>query len=81
MVCPDCGCVITTRPTCFIYDELDVWHGSGPELKEYTLQDGRMAREVVQAIPWSSGPVVFLCLEIDGEHKFTWSDEEIDNLG
>jgi len=35
--------------------------------------------EVVQAEPWSSGPVIFTCLEVDGERIGEWPQKEIDN--
>jgi hypothetical protein len=49
----------------------------GPPLCEYELTDGRTAREIVQVVPWSSGPCIFLCLEIDGQRKFEWFEHEI----
>lgn len=49
----------------------------GPSLYEYDLKDGRKAREIVQAVPWSSGPCIFLCLEIDGQRKLEWLESEI----
>jgi glutaredoxin len=49
----------------------------GPELYEYTLKDGKKLKEVVQAVPWSSGPCIFLCLELDGKQLCTWSEKEI----
>ena len=51
----------------------------GPMLHEYNLVGGKVAREVIQAVPWSSGPCIFMCLEIDGKRMFEWSQEEIDN--
>lgn len=51
----------------------------GPTLQEYTLKEGGVAREVVQASPWSSGPCIFLCLEIDGKRMFMWEEGEIQN--
>jgi len=35
-------------------------------------------REVVQCCPWSSGPVIFLCLEDDyGIRSFQWSRDDV----
>lgn len=51
----------------------------GPDLYEYQLKDGRVAREKVQDAPWSSGPCIFLCLEVDGERICEWPQEEIDH--
>ncbi len=51
-------------------------------LSRYTLPDGRVFDEFVQAEPWSSGPCYFIALK-DGEGnevaESLWSDEEIDN--
>ena len=52
----------------------------GPDLLRYTLQDGRKFCEIVQAVPWSSGPCIFLCLEdADGKRYGEWTEEEINN--
>jgi len=51
----------------------------GPHLQEYTTTEGKKVREVVQAAPWSSGPVIFLCLEIDGEQMFRWPEDKVNN--
>ena len=49
-------------------------------LMKYTLNDETKVKEVVQASPWSSGPVIFLCLEKEnGERMFEWPQEEIDH--
>lgn len=51
--------------------------GDGPPLYEYELTDGRVAREIVQSVPWSSGPCIFLCLTVDGQRKCEWFESEI----
>jgi len=48
-------------------------------LSTFRLRDGRIAKEVVQAEPWSSGPVIFTCLEVEGLRVGEWSQEAIDN--
>ena len=45
-------------------------------LKEYTLIDGRKAKEFVQYEPWSSGPMIFLKLLIDDGTQFYWTPKE-----
>ena len=51
----------------------------GPHLREHSMQNGDIVREVVQCAPWASGPCIFLCLEKeDGSRLFEWSDEEIE---
>lgn len=38
----------------------------------------RVYNEVVQDSPWSSGPVIFCCLECEGKPLFEWvQDEEV----
>ena len=49
-------------------------------LNRYTLQDGRVFTEAVQAEPWSSGPCFFLALQDEhGEWvpESLWSENEI----
>jgi len=81
VVCPKCGEVISTKK--HIVKQTDVtacgMFDDGPILNTYQLQDGSRIREIVQAIPWSSGPCIFLCLEkTDGTRMFEWPQEEID---
>jgi hypothetical protein len=54
----------------------------GPNLYAYNLGEQGEWKEVVQCAPWSSGPVIFLCLEnrFSGERIFQYSQEEIDEL-
>ncbi len=46
-------------------------------LLEYRLRDGSVVREIEQCSPWSSGPVIFYCLEKGGKQISRWSDQEI----
>jgi hypothetical protein len=50
-------------------------------LYSYELTNGSIVREVEQASPWSSGPVIFTCLE-DGQGKKIgeWTDREIKDI-
>ena len=51
----------------------------GPDLEEYLLPNGEVFREEVQCTPWSSGPMIFLRLvQVGGDKKFEWSQEDID---
>lgn len=55
-------------------------YDDGPGLFEYTLKDGKKVKEVIQAVPWSSGPCIFMALEDEkGKRLFEWSQEDIDN--
>jgi hypothetical protein len=53
------------------------WGAVGaPQLYEYTFSNGTIAREVVQTFDSLRIPEVFLCLEVDGERRFTWRGSE-----
>lgn len=64
-------------------EHVDSFYGDGPTLHTYGASViGRevKVKEVIQAEPWSSGPVCFLCLELeDGTRIGEWSEEEINN--
>jgi len=77
VVCPKCGEVISTKQDSKEYAFEDMFYGAGPCLREYRLNDGRVAREVVQTAPWDGGPMAFFCLEIDGKREFEWTEDEI----
>jgi len=49
----------------------------GPNLYEYKLRNGSVAKEMVQEVPWSSGPCIFLMLTIDGKVAYKWTRKEI----
>ena len=44
----------------------------------FTMPDGEVYQEVVQASPWSSGPMIFTCLvrKSTGEKMFEWVEDE-----
>lgn len=84
--CPDCK---TEHWETFVIETYDEENGrrrgmfdDGPDLDRHLLKDGRWAYEYVQAVPWSSGPVIFLSLRwedgtsIDG---CDWTDSEIEH--
>lgn len=51
-------------------------------LHRYTMPDGKVYQEYVQAQPWSSGPCFFLALEDEdgkGVPESFWSEEDINN--
>lgn len=78
-ICPHCGehsrekfeTIKDGRFICGMFNE-------ELPLTTFRLKDGRIAMEVVQADPWSSGPVIFTCLEIDGVRVAEWRQEDID---
>ena len=72
-----------------INGEFEGMFGEKYPLKKYTLPNGLILQEYVQAGPWSSGPIIFLALKefspYEGHNKWRvllkslWSDEEINN--
>lgn len=83
--CPHCG-----KPTKETLKVIWAYHhdsfmGEGPLLETYEAKDGALVNVVIQEESWASGPVCFLCLEIErpdrpgiANMKFCeWTDEEI----
>jgi hypothetical protein len=51
------------------------------QLYNYTLNDGSILKEIEQASPWASGPVIFTCLENEaGKRIGEWTDKEIESM-
>jgi len=86
VVCPDCNKVFTEKWATKIYkttNEGCMFDDEAHDLIEYELKDGTIVRQVIQAVPWSSGPCIFLKLvkvNDDGSYNnlFEWSKEEIE---
>jgi len=68
-----------TEPRCERYKEWEGAFGNSVPLHKYHLKDGSFALEVVQAEPWSSGPIAFTCLEKNGKRirKSVWSERDM----
>lgn len=47
-------------------------------LHRYTLRDGRTADEFVQQTEWSSGPCIFLGLQVSDGTEYLWTAKEIE---
>ena len=79
--CPHCKKSIKEGKIFNIYKSAtnEGMFNDGPYLHKYSLKNKKVAYEVIQATPWSSGPCIFLCLEIDNKRMFKWSQKEIDN--
>jgi len=66
-----------------VYSQINgAWQDIVANLHEYTWPSGEVCREIIQAEPWSSGPMYFLCLEITGGENagqkiYEWTDEEM----
>jgi hypothetical protein len=58
------------------------WKPHVADLHRYTMADGRVLVEYVQAAPWSSGPVYHIALKDEKTGKpvanSLWTQEEID---
>jgi len=80
-LCPHCGKPTKEQRIVLGVKHVESFYTDGPDLHTYKLKDGRIIKEIIQAEPWSSGPVSFLCLELeDGTRIGEWSQEEIDNV-
>lgn len=65
------------------YDTISgAWEEIAGNLLYYPLKDGRQAREYVQDVPWSSGPMYFLALKVDEEPvpESLWTEKEMYEL-
>ena len=79
--CPHCGGEINVRyiASCRKYANAYGMNDEELSLYIYDIKDGTTLKEVEQASPWSSGPVIFTCLEDEnGNRRFQWTDEEIE---
>jgi len=81
VICPHCGKAISQKRKVVESIQHDSFYGDGPLLETYITKDGRLVSKAIQAEPWSSGPVCFLCLmyQDTGERFALWSPEEIEN--
>ena len=84
--CPMCHEGQVTLPVEEIYASAKEkgMFNDGPELNKFLLKDGRWVYEVIQAVPWSSGPCIFTTLSTsesleDALADLSWSQKEIDN--
>jgi hypothetical protein len=79
--CPHCGKMTKTHLKVIAEEVKDMFYENGPTLHIYLTHDGKKVKEIVQAAPWSSGPIGFLCLELEGEVLIgEWDKEEIDHI-
>lgn len=80
--CPKCDYELEYGQKCEVYEDAS-WTGmfeDGPSLLKYYLKDGSTVKEVIQAVPWSSGPCIFMCLKDKEENLFfKWPISEIEN--
>jgi hypothetical protein len=94
--CPHCGkpTIDILKKTCYAKSQ-DGMFDDGPDLMEYQIRSdwignalilpplkSARVRTVVQATPWSGGPMIYMCLELDTvtgpSHFCKWPDEELE---
>jgi hypothetical protein len=78
--CPHCDGVLSEGIESKVYADAtsEGMFDDGPMLHQYTLKDGKIVKEIVQATVWSSGPCIFLCLENEeGNQLFPWPPRAI----
>ena len=79
--CPHCNGILETRLAFSLSDRVTCgMFAEEIRLRDFHLSNRSVARETVQRAEWSSGPVIFTCLEIDGESRFEWTEEEMDKF-
>lgn len=79
-LCPHCKGFLSQSLKSKTYAHYSGMFSDKYPLDEYVTHHGITMREIVQASPWSSGPVFFICLEDEyGNLKFQWSEKEIDD--
>jgi predicted Fe-Mo cluster-binding NifX family protein len=81
IICPHCGQKASSsfeehkiksgRVADGLYEEVELW--------DYHLKDGSVAHEITQASRWSSGPMIFMCLEVGGKKVGMWTKKEINS--
>ena len=79
--CHHCGGILSYKKRTEIYADAKQYgmFDDGPMLSKYYLKDGREVFEDIQCCPWSSGPMIFLCLkDKDKNILFKWDDKEIE---
>ncbi len=77
--CPTCGHITGGNLINHTYDMVTgMFDEEVADLRVYKHKDGSEVREIVQATPWSSGPVIFLCLQYKGRNICKWAKKHID---
>lgn len=79
--CPHCKEVTKWKLKVVRSEHYDAFYDDGPTLNTYQLKNGHTVEEVIQIMPWSSGPMAFLCLKLDdGTMMFEWTGKEINEV-
>jgi len=81
IVCPHCGGTIPNgvrQAKSPSGNNIMGMCGEQIPLMKYTIQDGNEVYEVEDTVIWSSGPMIFTCLEMDGIKFFCWTESELE---
>ncbi len=76
-------CAVCNRPHYLKLEEISSFSGMFTDeypLHRHQLIDGLHADEYLQCSPWSSGPMFFIGLKISDGRKFTWTNEEVEEM-
>src|SRR3990167_7646013 len=73
--CPYCMATVTTKLKVVNVEHEDKFYGDGPNLRTFEHKNGGTFKEKVQADPWSSGLMGFICLERNLELICKWTDK------
>jgi hypothetical protein len=82
-LCPTCsvGTIVSLKSEIYDDSRSSGMFDDGPLLAKYFMTNGLVLKEIVQCVPWSSGPMIFMCLENEkGERLFEWTTKEIDEM-
>ena len=81
-ICPHCGEVLSYKKLIIEESSEEAFYEDGPTLHSYKLTKNRgIVKEIIQAMPWSSGPCAFFCLQLEnGEKLFEWPEEQINEV-
>lgn len=76
--CPHCGKSIVEHVSLMftIYETKERGFYEDDQMECWPLRDGRFAKRVQDFCVWSSGPMTFDCLAIDGQKLCQWTAEE-----
>ncbi len=85
--CPNCNHTISEQYNIIFSVHHDSFYDDGPDLRTIKLKDGRIAVEIIETEPWSSGPYSFIVIDVYKDNKEVkperighWTEEEIEQF-
>ena len=80
--CPHCGKKIEKDFVMTFSDNISGLCGEEIPLYKYLLKDGNWVQEAEQLSPWSSGPMIFTALKLDGKwiKETLWTNKEVNEV-